>query len=136
MSFAFTPSYTFDGSNHDSSSEGYSSGDDVYDDFGIDEIGISSSFLTINFKDATSMSDWRGEDRAVTLEYTGSGSSNTWEDSYDLTSSEEYSVNTTYNYIHYSWVSMGLSFSEKADLADDVADAGAGNSVLNLNNFG
>ena len=135
MSFAYTPSYTFDGSNHDSSDESYSSGDDVYDEFGIDQIGISSSFITINFKDSTSMSDWRGSDRQVTLEFTGTGS-NTWEDTYDLTSSEEYSVNTSFNYIHYSWTSMGLSSTEAADLADDVSSAGAGNSILNLNNLG
>ena len=59
MSFAFTPSYVFDGTNTDSASKGYSSGDDVYDTWGIDEIGISGSFFTLNFKDATSMSTWR-----------------------------------------------------------------------------
>ena len=135
MSFAYTPSYTFDGSNHDSSDESYSSGDDVYDEFGIDQIGISGSFLTINFKDSTSMSDWRDSDRQVTVEHTGTGSK-TWEDTYDLTSSEGYSVSTTYNYIHYQWTSMGLSSSEAADLADTVSSAGSGNSVLNLNNLG
>ena len=135
MSFAYTPSYTFDGSNHDSSDESYSSGDDVYDEFGIDEIGISGSFLTINFKDASSMSAWRSSDRSITLEHTGSGSKS-WEDTYDITTSDEYSVNTTYNYIHYQWTNMGLSSSEAADLADTVSSAGTGNSVLNLNNLG
>ena len=136
MSFAYTPNYTFDGSSTDSSYENYSSGDDVYDEFGIDKIEITGSFITIHFTDSTSMSDWRGEDRGITLEYTGSGSSSAWEGSYDLTTSEEYSVNTTYNYIHYSWTDMGLSSGQKDDLADDVASAGAGNSVLNINNLG
>ena len=82
MSFAFTPSYTFDGENTDNSTEGYSSGDDVYDTFDVDEIGVSSSFFTVNFTDATAMSNWRSSSRQVTLEYTGSGSKS-WEDTYD-----------------------------------------------------
>ena len=136
MSFAFTPSYTFDGEFTDNSTENYfSGGDDVLDDFGIDEIGVSSSFFTVNFTNSTTMSTWRNSDRQVTLEYTGSGSKS-WEDTYDLTTSEEYSVNTQFNYIHYSWSDMGLSLSEIADLADEVASAGSGNTVLNLNNFG
>ena len=135
MSFAFTPSYTFDGEFTDNGTEGYSSGDDVYDTFDIDEIGVSSSFFTVNFTDATAMSNWRASSRQVTLEYTGSGSKS-WEDTYDLTSSEEYSVNTQFNYIHYSWSDMGLSLSEIEDLADEVSSAGNGNTVLNLNNLG
>ena len=135
MSFAYTPSYTFDGSNHDNSSEGYSSGDDVYDDYGIDKIEVSGSFFTVNFKDSTSMSTWRGSDRQITLEHTGTGSKS-WEDTYDITTSDEYSVNTTYNYIHYTWTNLGLTSTEAADLADTVSSAGSGNSVLNINNLG
>ena len=135
MSFAFTPSYTFDGSNHDTSDESYSSGDDVYDEFGIDEIGISGSFLTVNFKDASSMSAWRGSDRSITLEHTGTGSKS-WEDTYDVTTSDEYSVNTSFNYIHYQWTNLGLSTTEANDLADTVSSNGTGSSVLNINNFG
>ena len=135
MSFAYTPSYTFDGSNHDNSSEGYSSGDDVYDDYGIDKIEVSGSFFTVNFKDSTSMSTWRGSDRQITLEHTGTGSKS-WEDTYDVTTSDEYSVNTTYNYIHYTWTNLGLTSTEAADLADTVSSAGSGNSVLNINNLG
>ena len=135
MSFAFTPSYTFDGSNHDTSDESYSSGDDVYDEFGIDEIGISGSFLTVHFKDASSMSSWRGSDRSITLEHTGTGSKD-WEDTYDITTSDEYSVNTSFNYIHYTWTSIGLTSSEAEDLADTVSSNGTGSSVLNINNFG
>ena len=130
MTFAFTPSYTFDGTNTDNSTEGYSSGDDVYDTYGIDEIGISGSFLTLNFTSSTTMSTWRGSDREVVVNYPSGTES--WEDTYDLTSNEEYSVNTSFNYIHYSWISMGLSFAEKADLADTVSSAGTGNSVINL----
>ena len=130
MSFSYTPSYTFNGDSYDNSYETYSSGDDVYDDFGIDQISISSTFLTIYFKDSTSMSAWRGNDRSIDIDYP-SGSKN-WEGSYDLTSSEEYSVNTTYNYIHYSWTDMGLSSADKDDLADTIVSAGSGSSVIDL----
>ena len=135
MSFAYTPSYVFNGTNTDSASEGYSSGDDVYDEWGIDEIGISNSFLTINFKDSTSMSTWRGSDRSVQFEYTGSGSKG-WEGTFDLTSDEEYSVNSSFNYIHYSMSDIVGSTSNANLIADDVASNGAGSSILNINDLG
>ena len=135
MSFAFTPSYVFNGTNTDSSTEGYSSGDDVYDDWGIDEIGVSNSFLTINFKDSTSMSTWRGSDRSVQFEYTGSGSKG-WEGTFDLTSDEEYSVNSSFNYVHYSMSDIVGSTSNASLIADDVASNGAGSSILNINDLG
>lgn len=76
------------------------------------------------------MSTWRGSDRQVTVSYPSGTES--WEGTYDLTSNEEYSVNTTFNYIHYSWSDMGLSIAEKDDLADTVSSVGAGNSAINL----
>ena len=94
MSFAFTPSYVFDGTSTNTADESYSSGDDVYDDYGIDEISVSDSFFTLNFKDSASMTAWRNSDRSVQFEYTGAGSKG-WEGTFDLTSNEEYSVNTT-----------------------------------------
>jgi hypothetical protein len=130
VTFAFTPNYTFDGDSHDSSYEDYSSGDDVYDDYGIDKIEISGSFLTIHFTNSTTMSTWRGIDRSVVVDYPSGTES--WEGTFDLTSDEEYSVNNTFNYIHYTWNDMGLSIAEKEDLADTVSSAGSGNSVLNL----
>ena len=135
MSFAFTPSYVFDGTNTNNATEGYSSGDDVYDDFGIDQIGISDSFVTIDFKDSTSMTAWRNSDRSVQFEYTGSGSKG-WEGTFDLTSSEEYSVNTTYNYIQYSQYALHGNFTDGSTMADDVASNGTGSSILNINDLG
>ena len=135
MSFAFTPSYVFDGTNTDNATEGYSSGDDVYDDFGIDEIGISSSFVTIDFKDSASMTAWRNSDRSVQFEYTGSGSKG-WEGTFDLTSNEEYSVNTTYNYIQYSQYALHGNFTDGSTMADDVSSNGTGSSILNINDLG
>ena len=135
MSFAFTPSYVFDGTNTNNADESYSSGDDVYDDYGIDEINVSNSFFTINFKDASSMSTWRGSDRSVQFEYTGSGSKG-WEGTFDLTSNEEYSVNTTYNYIQYSQYALHGNFTDGSTMADDVASNGTNSSILNINDLG
>ena len=133
MSFAFTPGYAFNGSNTDSATEGYSSGDDVYDEYGIDEIGISGSFLTINFKDSTSMSTWRSSDHTITFDYTGTGGAQNWEiTDEDLTTSEEYSVNTTFNYIHYSLAGLVGGFTNASDMADDIASNGTGSSVLDI----
>ena len=132
MSFAYTPGYAFNGSNTDSTNETYSSGDDVYDEYGIDEIGISSSFLTINFKDSTSMSTWRSSDHTLTFDHTGTGAQN-WEiTDADLTTSEEYSVNTTYNYIHYQLSTLVGSTANANDLADDIASNGTGSSILDI----
>lgn len=135
MSFAFTPNYTFDGTNTDSASEDYSSGDDVYDDYDIDEISISQSFLTLNFTSAAAMSTWRGTDRSVQFEYTGSGSKG-WEGTFDLTSSEEYSVNTTYNYVHYQLSSLVGSSTLASQMADDISSNGTRSSILNINDLG
>ena len=135
MSFAFTPSYVFDGTNTNNADESYSSGDDVYDDYGIAEINVSNSFFTVNFKDSTSMTAWRNSDRSVQFEYTGSGSKD-WEGTFDLTSNEEYSVNTTYNYIQYSQYALHGNFNDGSTMADDVASNGTGSSILNINNFG
>ena len=132
MSFAYTPGYVFNGSFSDNSDENYSSGDDVYDEYGIDEIGISSSFLTINFKDSTSMSTWRSSDHTLTFDHTGTGAQN-WEiTDADLTTSEEYSVNTTYNYIHYQLSTLVGSTANANDLADDIASNGTGSSILDI----
>ena len=46
------------------------------------------------------------------------------------TSNEEYSVNTTFNYIHYSMSTLVGSFTIAADFADDVYGTG---SILNIN---
>ena len=135
MSFAFTPSYVFDGTNTNNADESYSSGDDVYDDYGIDEINVSNSFFTVNFKDSASMTSWRASDRSVQFEYTGSGSKG-WEGTFDLTSNEEYSVNTTYNYIQYSQYALHGNFTDGSTMADDVASNGTGSSILNINDLG
>ena len=97
---------------------------------------MSTSFFTINFKDSTSMTAWRASDRSVQFEYTGSGSKG-WEGTFDLTSSEEYSVNTTYNYIHYSQYALhGSTTNDGGTMADDVASNGTGSSILNINDLG
>ena len=130
MSSAYTPSYTFDGSSYNNSYENYSSGDDFYDDFGIDKIEISDTFLTIHFKDSTSMSTWRGSTRSFEIEYPSGTES--WEFEADLETSDEYSVNTTYNYIHYTWSFSGLTSTQVEAMTETIVDAGSGTSVVNL----
>ena len=128
-----TPGYVFNGSNTDSSDESYSSGDDVYDEYGIDEIGISGAFLTIYFKDSTSFNTWRSSDHTVTFDYTGSGGAQAWEvTDVDLTTNEEYSVNTTFSYIHYTLSGLVGSQSNASDMADDISSNGTGSSVLDI----
>ena len=135
MSFAFTPSYVFDGSSTDNSYENYSSGDDVYDTYGIEKISINNSFVTIHFTSATTMSTWRSTDRSVQFEYTGSGSKG-WEGTFDLTSDEEYSVDNTFHYVHYSANDVVGSITLADLLADDIASNGTGSSILNINDLG
>ena len=133
MSFAYTPGYAFNGSGVDTTYETYSSGDDVYDEYGIDEISISNSFLTINFKDTTTFNSWRSSDHTLTFDYTGTGGAQNWEiTDADLTTSEEYSVNTTYNYIHYSLAGLVGSITNANDMADDLSSNGTGSSVLDI----
>ena len=81
------------------------------------------------------MTAWRNSDRSVQFEYTGSGSKG-WEGTFDLTSDEEYSVNTTFNYIHYSMSDIVGSFTLANLIADDVASNGTGSSILNINDLG
>jgi hypothetical protein len=133
VSFAFTPGYSFNGSNTDSTSETYSSGDDVYDEYGIDQIGINNSFLTIYFKDGTSFNTWRNSDHTLTFDYTGTGGAQSWEvTDVDLTTSEEYSVNTTFSYIHYNLADLVGTQTKANEMADDLSTNGAGSSVLDI----
>ena len=125
----------FDGSNTDSSYETYSSGDDVYDTYGIDEINIGNSFITVYFTSSTTMATWRNTDRSVQFEYTGSGSKG-WEGTFDLTSDEEYSVNNDFDYVHYSTSDVVGTLTLANLLADDISSNGTGSSILNINDLG
>ena len=135
MSFAFTPSYVFDGSSYDTAHENYSSGDDVYDTYGISKIDIGGSLTTVYFTSSTTMATWRNTDRSVQLEYTGSGSKG-WEGTFDLTSDEEYTVNNSFNYLSYSTADIVGTSTLAELLADDIASNGTGSSILNINNLG
>ena len=135
MSLAFTPSYVFDGSNTDNAQESYSSGDDVYDTWGINKIDISDSFLTVYFTSSTTMAAWRNTDRSVQFEYTGSGSKG-WEGTFDLTSDEEYSVNNSFYYLHYTLSDVVGTTTLANLLADDISSNGTGSSILNINDLG
>jgi hypothetical protein len=81
------------------------------------------------------MAAWRNTDRSVQFEYTGSGSKG-WEGTFDLTSDEEYSVNTSFHYVHYELSELVGTQTLANLLADDVSSNGTGSSILNLNNLG
>ena len=74
------------------------------------------------------MQDWRSSDR--TIELDAPNSTKTWEGSHTLDSNDEYSVNTTFNYIHYSVDDYSSQLQD--DLADFVASAGEDTSVLTI----
>lgn len=59
------------------------------------------------------MATWRSQGRTINLEAPGD---NNWEGSLTLGSSEEYSVQTQFNYINYT----PLPFSDQQDLGDWV----------------
>ena len=137
MSFAFTPTSVFDGSTLDSSRQYFSSGDDLYDDYGISQINIQDSVFVLYFASTSDLNDWRGSDRSFSVDYTGSGSTPSWDgEEFDLTSSTEDTVNTTSNYIQYTWSDLGLSDSASDDMADQIAGAGSGNTVMDIDNLG
>ena len=133
MSFAYTPDYAFDGSNTNSSYENIATGDEPRATYGIYKVSISDAFLTLYFDSTSEFNTWRASDHTVTFDKTGSGSAENWEvTDADLTTSEEYSVNTTYNYIHYNLSDLVGSQSNADDLADHVASNGTGSSVLDI----
>ena len=137
MSFAFTPTATFDGSSLDSARQYFSSGSDLYDDYGINQINIQDSVFVLYFASTSDLNDWRASDRSFSVDYTGSGSTPSWDGSeFDLTSTTEDTVNTSSNYIQYTWSDLGLTDSESDDMADQIAGAGSGNTVMDIDNLG
>ena len=127
---AYTPNSTFVSTFTASSTEYYSSGDAIYDDYGIDEIGVSNSFLTLNFKDAASMTAWRSVGRSVDL--APDDTSKVWKGTRILAASTEYNVNTSFNYIHYGGSLWLGSIANADDFARYLAEAGSGNSVCDF----
>ena len=133
MAFAYTPDYAFNGSNIDSTYENIATGDEPRSTYGIDKVAINNSFLTLHFDSTSNFNTWRGSDHTLTFDKTGSGSAASWEvTNVDLTTNEEYSTNTTYNYIHYLLSGLVGSLSNAADLADYLASNGTGSSVLDI----
>ena len=137
MSFAFVPTSTFDGSSLDSARQYFSSGSDLYDEYGINQINIQDSALVIYFASTSNLNSWRGSDRSFSVEYTGSGSTPAWDgEEFDLTSSTEYSVETSLGYIMYTWSDLGLSDTDSDALAQAIVTAGNNATVLNIKNLG
>lgn len=126
----FTPDYAFNGTSHDSVYENYKGGDNFYDDFGIDKIEFSGSFMTIHFKDSSSYNAFLAASNKVTFDYP-SGAKD-WEQTFDLNSSNVYSSSSSYYYIHYQ---PGTT-TQRADMSDVMATAGVGVSVVNVTIIG
>jgi len=126
----YTPNYTFSGTSHFTSSENYSAGDEAYDNMGIDEIGISGSFLSINFKGSSSMSDFRNGSYTVNIT-ADNGTDPSWEGLYNLDSSSEYSVSSTHNYVLYNLQSQAGGSAVWSDLAEYAA-GGNGINLVDL----
>ena len=137
MTFAFTPTATFDGSSLDSARQYFSSGSAPYDDYGIDQINIQDSVIVIHFDSTSDLNTWRGSDRSFSVEYTGSGSTPAWDgEEFDLTTSTEYDVQTSLGYIMYTWSDLGLSDTDSDAMAQAIVSAGNNATVLNINNLG
>ena len=137
MSFAFTPTSTFDGSSLDSARQYFSSGDDLFDDYGIDQINIQDSAFVIHFDSTSDLNSWRASDRSFSVDYTGSGSTPAWDgEEFDLTSSTEGSVETSLGYILYFWSDLGLSDTDSDALAQAIVSAGNNATVLDIDNLG
>ena len=125
----YTPNYTFVGSSYNNSYENYSSGDAIFNTYEIDQIAVSSSFFTIYFVDAAAMAAWRATGRSVDLD---PAATQTWEGTQILAASTEYSVNTSFNYVHYS-LSVMLGSSAEADAcASYLAQGGVGSTVCTM----
>ena len=126
---SYTPNSTFVSTYSASSTQYFSGGDAIYDEFGIDEINVSTSFLTLNFKDSASMAEWRSVGRSVDL--APNDTSKVWKGTKILASSTEYSV-SSFNYIHYGgslWIGGPANAN---DFARYLAEAGSGNSVCDF----
>lgn len=126
--YAFTPNYVYTSSSSWSADEDYTSGDDVYDTFGIEKIEFNNSFCpTVHFKDQTSVDSWRaGENNYILI--SAPAVIEPWEGLYSLNQADEYTFNDTYDYVSYD---SANSTARKA-IAEYAAEAGVGVSVINL----
>ena len=135
MTFAFTPTATFDGSSLDSARQYFSSGSDLYDDYGINQVNIQDAAFVLHFASTSDLNSWRASDRSFSVDYTGSGSTPAWDgEEFDLTSSTEGSVTST-NIIYY-WSDLGLSDTDSDNLAQTIVSAGNNATVLDIDNLG
>ena len=137
MSFAFTPTSTFDGSSLDSARQYFSSGSDLYDDYGINQVNIQDSVFVLHFASTSDLNAWRASDRSFSVDYTGSGSTPAWDgEEFNLTSSTEGDVQTSLGYILYNWSDLGLSDTDSDALAQAIVSAGNNATVLDIDNLG
>ena len=125
VGLAYTPSYTFSvGSTH-STTEYYSSGDDVYDTYGIDEIGLSGSFISIYFTDSASQSAFLSNGTTVSFS-ADDGSNPSWEFEDADIASNVYTQDTFYNYV---LIQLHTEAGGSTAWNDMVAYAASGNGI-------
>ena len=129
----YTPNYSFSMDTTYSVYENFSSGEDFYDEYGIDQLSISNSFVTIYFIDSVAMSTFRSAGHSIWFDWTGSGTEPDELSGWDgveksIDSNSEYSVNSTYNYVHYQFHTS----TNRTDIAKTAATAGSGSTVMNV----
>ena len=133
MSFAYTPGYAFLDSGNAETQQTFSSGDQIHDLYGVDEIQITKDFLTVHFTDADHKTTWREAIENVTFYRSDTDDIQPWEVlNQELTSSEEYEVNTTHNYIHYRLSDIVGSQANANLMAEDLATNGTNSSILDI----
>ena len=126
---AYTPSYVFVGTDYRSSRQNFSSGDPIFNEFGITQIAFSSSFLDLYFEDASKMAAWRATGRSVDI---ATADAKDWAGTKILASSTEYSVSTSFNYIHYSMAALFGNYTLPKEVSVYVAKDGVGSSSTDL----
>lgn len=129
----YTPNYSFYGGSTYSVYETFSSGDDFYDEYGIDKLAVNNSFVTIHFTDSVAMSNFRSAGHSIWFDWTGSGTEPDELSGWDgveksVDSNAEYSVNNTYYYVHYQFHTT----TDRTDIAKTAAAAGVGSTVMNI----
>jgi hypothetical protein len=129
----YTPNYSFSMYTTYSVYETFSSGDDFYDEYGIDQLSISNSFVTIYFTDSVAMSNFRSAGHSIWFDWTGSGTEPDELSSWDgveknVDSNTEYSINSSYYYVHYQFHTS----TDRTDIAKTAAAAGSNSTVLNI----
>ena len=129
----YTPNYSFSMGTTYNTYETFSSGDDFYDEYGIEQLSVNNSFVTIYFTDSVAMSNFRSAGHSIWFDWTGSGTEPDELSGWDgveksVDSNAEYSINSSYYYVHYQFHTS----TDRTDIAKTAAAAGSNSTVLNI----